>query len=121
MTPMRLTCGKSTVAETRSPATRDVETHAGPILLCWRRPGGAPSPWGRRGRRLFLFVRLRAAHNPRLLEIIVGGGNDCAGPGVVALKQAGDIRPVSDVISGRGREPSDPGPALGPLWGLTSC
>jgi hypothetical protein len=27
-----------------------------------------------------------AAHNPRLLEITVGGGNDCVGQGVIVQK-----------------------------------
>jgi len=44
------------------------------------------------------IVRFRSAHNPRLLEIIVGDGNDCRRAGSYRPQGAGNIRSAPDAL-----------------------
>jgi hypothetical protein len=60
----------------------------------WWRPEEPHAP--RLAKQTYVSGVCSAVYNRRLLEIIIGDGNDCRQSAVIAWNEAGDIRVVSD-------------------------
>src|SRR5260221_446977 len=94
MVPMLLSQGKSTVAESNSPATRAVHKRAGPHFPRSGRHGGGLVP--------VAAALFRADHNPpaipACLNLSSATGMIAAGPAVIVRRKRVNIRPRSDAL-----------------------
>src|SRR3981081_22568 len=96
MTAMRLSRGKSTVAESYPPATREAQGHAGSILLPAAARQRSPISIRAAKRAVVASVLFRVAYNPRLLEFLAASGNDCHRANDDRPKEVGHIQRMSD-------------------------